>query len=148
MITIAIDTSVFVELYLDQEKAAACGSLLLEVSSGKIEAHVSHFAIHALEAGFRSQKEVQGFLKNIEISKGLHVYDTTILEEKSIAALALKIGLDFDDAAQYYVAKKTGCASIVSFDRHFDKLRDIPRKEPATILKELMDQNTESEKNH
>jgi predicted nucleic acid-binding protein len=135
---ITIDTSVFIELNLNQEKAEQAGALLQAIGLGKIEANVSHFAVHALEAGFRSQKETREFLKNIETSKGLHVYDTSIADEISIAALAEEVGLDFDDAAQYYVARKTDSSSIVSFDRHFDKLKDIPRKEPASILGELI----------
>ena len=144
---ITIDTSVFIELNLNQEKAEQSGALLQAIGLGKIEAYVSHFAIHALEAGFRSQKEARKFLENIEASKGLRVYDTSIADEISIAALAEKVGLDFDDAAQYYVARKTGATSIVSFDRHFDKLRDIPRREPASILGELEVENQKGSKN-
>jgi predicted nucleic acid-binding protein len=42
--------------------------------------------------------------------------------------------LDFDDALQYYVAKRLGAEAIVSYDRHFDKL-DVPRIEPSTLIK-------------
>jgi predicted nucleic acid-binding protein len=44
--------------------------------------------------------------------------------------------LDFDDTLQYYVAKKLGVDSIVSFDKHFVGL-DIPRVEPADVVKGL-----------
>ncbi|MHB1709637.1 MAG: hypothetical protein ACYCT2_09210 [Thermoplasmataceae archaeon] len=40
--------------------------------------------------------------------------------------------LYFDDAMQYYVAKKLGAEAIVSFDHDFDNL-DIRRLEPNQI---------------
>jgi len=40
---------------------------------------------------------------------------------------------DFDDALQYYVAKKLGAKAIVSFDKHFDGL-DVPRLEPKQVI--------------
>jgi len=39
---------------------------------------------------------------------------------------------DFDDALQYYVAKKLGAEMMVNFGRHFDGL-DIPRIEPSGV---------------
>ena len=47
-------------------------------------------------------------------SEGLHVSETSISEEETIAVLAGKMGKDFDDALQYYVAKKEGASAIVS----------------------------------
>lgn len=42
--------------------------------------------------------------------------------------------MDFDDALQYYAAKRLGVEAIVSYDKHFDKL-DVPRTEPFHILR-------------
>jgi predicted nucleic acid-binding protein len=43
-------------------------------------------------------------------------------------------GLDFDDALQSYVAKKLG-AKIVSFDKHFDKVKGLSRSRPEQVVK-------------
>jgi predicted nucleic acid-binding protein len=43
------------------------------------------------------------------------------------------LGRDFDDALQYYVAKKLGANAIISFDKHFDGL-DVPRLEPKDAI--------------
>ncbi|MGI0084843.1 MAG: type II toxin-antitoxin system VapC family toxin, partial [Nitrososphaerales archaeon] len=56
-----------------------------------------------------------------------------VSDEISTAILSQKIGRDFDDALQYFVAMKIGAEAIVSFDRHFDNL-DIPRLEPSEVL--------------
>lgn len=136
--TITIDTSVFIELLLGQDNAEESEALLNLVAEGRIDAVVSHFAVHAVEAIIRSQQKLSEFLRDVETSKGLQVYDTTISDEQSIAILSGKIGLTFDDSVQFYVAKQTASSAIVSYDRHFDKL-DIPRTEPPQIMKKIHD---------
>jgi uncharacterized protein len=130
-----IDTNVFLELALDREKAEDCASFLTAVSEGKADAGVTHFTIHAVEATLGKGDRLTKFLRNIESSQGVRVLDTSISEEASIAALTEKTGkLHFDDAVQYFVAKKSGSSAIVSFDRHFDGL-DLPRVTPGKVLK-------------
>jgi len=134
--TITVDTSVFIELLLDQARAEESESLLDEIAKGRVNAVVSHFSVHAIEAMLSTEKNLTSFLKDVESSKGLTVYDTTIADEQSVSILSAKIGLDFDDSVQFYVAKRTSSSAIVSFDQHFDKC-GIPRKEPLQILREL-----------
>jgi len=67
------------------------------------------------------------FLRNLQNSLGISIYSTSIDDEIATAMLMDKITLDFDDALQYYIAKK-GAEAIISYDKHFDKT-DIPRKE-------------------
>ena len=134
--TITIDTSIFVEMMLGQKRAQESKSLLDAVAQGEVNAVLSHFTLHALEAMISSQKKLSEFLKNVETTKGLDVFDTTLSDEQSIAVLSEKLGLDFDDSVQFYVAKRTNSSAIVSFDKHFDRC-DIPRREPFQILEEL-----------
>jgi len=134
--TITIDTSIFVEMMLGQKRAQESKSLLDAVAQGEVNAVLSHFTLHALEAMISSQKKLSEFLKNVETTKGLDVFDTTLSDEQSIAVLSEKLGLDFDDSVQFYVAKRTNSSAIVSFDKHFDRC-DIPRREPFQILEGL-----------
>ena len=131
---ILIDTNVFLELLLGQEKAQDCEVLLDEVSKGKIEAVTTHFTVHAVEAALGSGQPLITFLRNLENSDGLAIYYTGISEEISAAMLTERMELNFDDALQYYVAKRLGAEVIVSFDRHFDNL-DVPRVEPQQFVK-------------
>jgi predicted nucleic acid-binding protein len=103
------------------------------VSKGEIEAVVTHFSVHALEAILKDSEALIRLLRNIQYSSGLYVYSTDLTEEEAIAIVSQKIGRNFDDSLQYYVAKKLGAECIVSFDKHFDGL-DIPRVEPKQIL--------------
>lgn len=130
---ILLDTNIFLELLLDQKRAAECENLLQLVSKGGAEAVATHFAVHAVEAALGDSASLVAFLRNLEHSVGLYVYDTNLADEMAIAMISRKMGLDFDDALQYYVAKKLGVDAIASFDEHFDKL-DIRRVEPRDIL--------------
>jgi predicted nucleic acid-binding protein len=133
---ILIDTNIFLELFLGQEKAEDCEKFLETVSRGSIEAIVTRFSIHATEAILNDPKLILQFIRNIQNSLGLDVYETSLEDEVVTSMLMDKIKLDFDDSLQYYVAKKFGVEAIVSYDRHFDNL-DITRKEPSDFLSQL-----------
>lgn len=90
--------------------------------------------MHAVEAMLKHGEPLVVFARNIENSVGMRVYETTLEDEIAIAILSDKIGMDFDDALQYYVAKKVGAGAIVSFDKHFDKV-GILRVEPFKLIK-------------
>ncbi len=130
---ILLDTNIFLELQLGRERSADCEALLKATSTGKIEATATHFAIHAVEAILRRNEPLTTFLRNLENSQGLYIYETSIADEIATAMLSKSLKRDFDDTLQYYTAKKLGADAIVSYDKHFDGL-DIPRVEPAEIL--------------
>jgi len=44
-----------------------------------------------------------------------------------------KLNLDLDDAIAYYVMKRLNIDKIVSYDRHFDSVKDIMRLEPSQL---------------
>ena len=87
---ILIDSNIFLEVALGQEKAGDCVSLLSAISEGKLQATVTSFAMHAVEAALRNGTRTAEFLVNVQSSRGLRVYDTTIAEEQSASAFAEK----------------------------------------------------------
>jgi len=133
LIMLLVDTCIFLELLLNQSRAQECREFLDKIARGELEAIVTTFTIHAIEAIINEADTILSFLRNIMASKGLYVYITTISDEIAASILMGKIKRDFDDTLQYYVAKKLGVEAIVSFDKHFGGL-DIPRKEPRDYL--------------
>ena len=129
---ILLDTNIFLEMFLRQSRAAQCKNLLDRISEGALEAVVTRFSVHAIEALLGKAEIVSMFLRNLEASTGLMVYDTGNDDEIATTVVQQKTKLDFDDALQYFVAKKLGADCIVSFDKHFDGL-DIERKEPRRL---------------
>jgi predicted nucleic acid-binding protein len=127
-----IDTNIFLELFLGQEKAEECEKLLEKISRGELEAIISKFTVHAIEATLNNPTLILAFLRNVQNSLGLSVYETSVEEEMAASMLMDKVKLDFDDAIQYYIAKKLGVEAIISYDKHFDTV-DIKRKEPSAF---------------
>ncbi len=128
-----IDTNIFLELFLGQEKADECERFLQKISRGDLEAVITKFTVHACEALLNNPELILVFLRNLQNSVGLDVYETTLEDEMAASMLMANLKLDFDDALQYFVAKKLGVEAIVSYDKHFDKV-DISRKEPKHFL--------------
>ena len=130
---ILIDTNIFLEVLLRRKNAPDCRALLDRLSRGELEAVATRFSLHSIEALMgRHGADVVSFLRTVDQTAGLLVYDTTTADEIAAAMLAEKVKRDFDDALQYYVAKKLGVDEIVSYDRHFEGL-DIRRVEPAEV---------------
>jgi len=130
-----LDTNIFLELLLDQEKAKECYLLISKVADGKIKCFISNFTLHSIEVlMYRKEKlkELKEFLVTLKNFKGLKIYFTDINEEIELLKASDRFNLDIDDAFQYYIAKRN-CLQIVSFDKHFDKT-DIKRIEPAEII--------------
>lgn len=126
-----IDTNIFLEALLGRARASQCRALLDRLAAGGLDGVVTHFSIHSIEAILeRSGGDVTAFLRTVDQTAGLYVYDTSIADEIGASLLTKTTKVDFDDALQYYVAKKMGADAIVSFDRHFDGL-DVPRVEPS-----------------
>ncbi len=63
---------------------------------------------------------------------GLVFYSPNIHDKIEICKIAKQESLNFDDAFQYYTARKFGL-TIISFDKHFDG-KAIKRVEPRDIL--------------
>ena len=103
-----------------------------------MKVYVSSFSIHSIEvilSNFNKQNELKIFLSSIIDFEGLSVYSTN-LEEELDAIEEMESGLDFDDALQSFITKKLK-ASIVSYDKHFDKIKGLKRLTPSDILKTL-----------
>ena len=105
---------------LGQKRADECEKFLDKVSKGELKAVISKFTIHTIEALLNESNLMLVFLRNIQNSLGLNVYETSLDHEIAASMLMDQIKLDFDDALQYYVAKKLGAEAIVSYDKHFD----------------------------
>jgi len=79
-----------------------------------VEAVVKRFTLRSMEAILNEPELVLNFLRSIMNSIGLQVYDASLDDEVVAAMLMADTKLDFDDAIQYYVAKKVGVGAIVS----------------------------------
>ncbi len=128
-----IDTNIFLEILLEQEKSKECEALVHKAiqSSGF---YVSSFTIHSVEViMLRNNKvnELMEFLFDINQSKIIRIELHTQDELNALNSMKI-LKLDFDDSLQFYLCEKLKL-DIISFDGHFDKT-SIKRLEPKDIV--------------
>ena len=124
---IVVDTNIFLEYLLGQEKAADCLTAIESIVDTEEESRISSFSLHSIEVILTRKnlvKELKSFLNVLDNLFFLKVYYTTVKEEKEVLDVMAKTGLDFDDSIQYYLAKKLN-AELLTLDKHFDKFKDI-----------------------
>lgn len=113
-----IDTNVFLEILLSQQRHETC-KIFLDANIGSI--YITDFSLHSIGVIlFRNAKEdifqkfAEDVISNIEViglQKELY---------NELTGIKRTLGLDFDDAYQYRVAKEYGL-EIVTMDRDFEK---------------------------
>jgi len=127
-----IDTNIFLEVILEQEKAEEARRLL-----SKAEEHeffLSDYSLHSIGLLLfrRKQHEVfRQFLTDMILNAGMGLMTLSIHGIVGVIDTAQRFNLDFDDAYQYVVAEKHGL-EIISFDADFDRT-DRGRKTPENV---------------
>ena len=130
-----VDSNIFLELELDQEHADECEVFLNKVKIGTLKAVITCFHIDSIlivmENYGKTPHELRIFISSLYGYKGLRIYYLSLFDRISATRYMEKHGLDFDDAIAYSIMKKLGINKIVSYDKHFDSLKDIVRLEPS-----------------
>jgi len=127
-----IDTNVWLELLLEQDKAEDVRQFLQAIE-GRLLA-ITDFSVYSIGIILtRLKKDVlfEDFLSDtIEDSGVKRIYlDSTDL--KKLLTVRKRFNLDFDDAYQYVSAEKYGL-TLISFDSDFDRT-ERGRKLPSQI---------------
>ena len=123
-----IDSNVFLEALLEQEKAKQAYAFLNQSKSNEL--FVSNFALHSIGIILFQLNEkdlFKIFLTNVIYNK-IKVLSIKEKELEQLISYSKKFSLDFDDSYQYTIAKLYNL-QLVSFDKDFDKT-DVKRIEP------------------
>ncbi len=126
-----LDTNVFLEILLEQEKAEEALEFLK--NRAEHEFYISDFTIHSIGIilFYKHRYEIfYAFLSDIE-SLGLSTVSLKPHEMASAINPASQFNLDFDDAYQYALSQRFDL-EIVSFDSDFDNT-PRGRKKPGSI---------------
>ena len=128
-----LDTNIWLERLLDQERSAEVGEFLQQTPSEELM--ISDFSLHSIGV-ILSRLGKQGilpeFIDDLFINGNIHLGTTPPEEMSQIVEIMERFRLDFDDAYQYVVAQRYD-AIIVSFDGDFDRTEQV-RKTPAMLL--------------
>jgi len=133
-----IDANIFLEVQLDQENAKVCENVLRKLQQGEIEGILIDFTIDTIvvimENYGKSWNDIKIFLSSLFGYEGIYVQFTTLSDRIAATNYMKNFGLDFDDALVLQAMKKNGIASIISYDKDFDKVSGIKRVLPENLL--------------
>ena len=127
-----IDTNIFLELLLEQEKASSVAAFFKKIDIDRM--NLSELSLYSIGIIlFKSKKlNLFSFFVDDILNNGINVVNYPHTKLNDIRMISEKSSLDFDDAYQYAIAKEYNL-TIISFDKDFDKT-DIKRKEPLELL--------------
>ena len=127
-----VDTNIFLETLLDQDKAAEVQSFLRSTDLNII--FMTDFSLYSISITLFRLKKFALFISFLDdiVVDGIDILSLDPEDLKALGQSVQKFNLDFDDSYQYTVAEKYDL-QLVSFDRDFDRT-ERKRKEPAEVL--------------
>lgn len=130
-----VDTNVWIERLLDQERSAEVGQFLAQTPTGQLM--MSDFTLHSIGVildRLGKRHVLLQFVDDVFIQGGVTLASVQPETMHHLVGAMEQFGLDFDDAYQYVAAEQVD-AVIVSFDSDLDRT-DRNRRTPGEILRE------------
>jgi len=127
-----IDTNIWLERLLDQERSGEVGSFLDRMPSNLL--FITDFSLHSIGVILGRLDRMNAYLSYIKDAFFYGSVTIIRLEPDDIQRLVEvmdQFKLDFDDAYQYTAAEKCGL-TLVSFDGDFDNT-ELGRKMPGEV---------------
>jgi hypothetical protein len=128
-----LDTNIFLEIILSQEKSDEAKQLLLK--SAQHEFFITDYSLHFIGLLLFRRKQHEAFrtfLEDVLINGGIGLLSLLPDDMDSVISASQKFGLDFDDAHQYAIANRHDLV-LVSFDTDFQRT-DRGHETPSQIL--------------
>jgi hypothetical protein len=127
-----LDSNIFLELLLDQNKADEVEQLLRTKPREKF--YISEFSLYSVGIVLFRRKLFETFMRVVNdllVTGGIRLLRLSVQDIEQVAVIAQRFNLDFDDAYQYVAAEKFSL-EIISFDSDFDRT-EKGRKTPAQV---------------
>ena len=127
-----IDTNVWLERLLNQDKSDEVGRFLNEVSPRDL--FITDFAFHSIcviLTRLARSEVLLDFVQDVFVDGAVNVVSIKPSDTRALVETIDKYKLDFDDAYQYVAAAENGL-TLVSFDNDFDRT-DKGKTTPAEI---------------
>jgi len=122
MKNLLVDTNIFLEILLDQEKKEQCKSFLIN-NIGWLS--ISDFSLHSIGVILLRNKKEKVFVKFInDIIPDISIISLSKEKYKDVANISVKYNLDFDDSYQTCISIDENF-EIVTMDKDFKKVEGI-----------------------
>jgi len=131
-----IDANIFLEIELEDEKKEECKKFFQRIIDGKEKSLTSDFILYSilLELIKKSTiKRAKEFLIFLEEIKNIEIFHPSSEIISQALDTMKRYGVDFDDALVVSIMAEAKIRKLVSFDKDFDKIKEIERIEPNQI---------------
>jgi len=128
-----VDTNVWLERLLDQERSDEVGRFLDQVPSEQLS--ISDFAFHSIGViliRMNQERALLSFAQDVFADGAVSLVHLEPGDIPRLVQVAAQFNLDFDDAYQYVAAEKYSLM-LVSYDSDFDRT-DCTCGTPADVL--------------
>src|SRR3989338_5851118 len=128
-----IDANVFLEIFLKDSKAEKCKEFLKTLQADNNLAVTTDFIVYTCIIQIENNSKDTGLMKNFLIFlnslSNLKILRPSIDDIYAAFEFMDKKGMGFDDSLVVSCMLNNGIKEIASFDKHFDKAKDIKRVE-------------------
>lgn len=130
-----VDTNVWLERLLDQERSAEVESFLEAIPSDQL--FMTDFTFHSIGIVLckLDQKEtLLRFTQDVFVHGAVDLVHIAPKKTERLVSVMRQFNLDFDDAYQYVAAEENDLI-LISFDTDFDQTK-LGKKTPVEVLKQ------------
>ena len=128
-----VDTNIWLERLLDQEKSGEVGRFFSNVPSDEL--FMTDFSFHSIGIAMQKLDRLDGlltFVNDVFVKGAVTLLRVEPDKSQEIVEVIRRFNLDFDDAYQY-VAAATHNLILLSFDSDFDRT-ERKRRSPHEIM--------------
>lgn len=139
-----LDTNIWLERMLDQERTADVAKFLTRIPSDQL--CLTDFSLHSIGVilyRLKQPRVYSQFVRDVLVEGSVRLLTVSPDSMTEVTSVAEKFGLDFDDAYQYSIAARHSL-KIVSLDSDFDRT-ERGRITPAMALQALESESKSGE---
>ncbi len=133
-----VDANIFLEIQLSDERSEECKEFLRKIVSEELSAATSDYIVYScllqISNKLNSAERMEKFITSLSEIKDLTILNPDLKTILTSLDFMKRYGLDFDDALVVSSMIANKIKKLVSFDKHFDKAKEIERIEPRHVL--------------
>lgn len=133
-----IDANIFLEIQLSDERSEECKEFLRKIAAEDLSAATSGYIVYScllqISNKLNSAERMEKFITSLSEIKNLTILNPDLKTILTSLGLMKRYSLDFDDALAVSSMVTNKIKKLVSFDKHFDKVKEIERIEPRQVL--------------
>lgn len=133
-----VDVNIFLEIQLSDERSEECKKFLRKIASEELPAATSDYIVYScllqISNKLNSAERMEKFITSLSEIKDLTILNPDLKTILTSLGFMKRYSLDFDDALVVSSMIANKIKKLVSFDKHFNKVKEIERIEPGHVL--------------